>query len=135
MSRRVRGFIYEKLMSIDQIDNEFYEDFFLTWWRARYQKCESDESRFIDFRCSIFLESMFVFIEKPYEEECSDPFVPIGEWMILDNEIEEMSCLLFNSMIEILSIESLYDTFEYSYELRIFFISEEFCGSSFLYKN
>jgi hypothetical protein len=52
---------------------------------------------------------MFIFLEEPDEEKCSDPLVPIAEWMILDDEVEEMCCLLFDRRIEIYSIERRYD--------------------------
>jgi hypothetical protein len=49
---------------------------------------------------------MTVLLEKPDKEKCTNTLVAISEWMILDYEVEKMCCLLLNSWIEIIAIES-----------------------------
>ena len=48
---------------------------------------------------------MTILLEEPDEEECTDTLVAVCEWMILDDKIEKVCCLLLDSRIEVHSIE------------------------------
>jgi hypothetical protein len=71
---------------------------------------------------------VFVFLEEPDEKECSDTLVAIGEWMILDDEVEEMSSLFLYRRIEISTIESRDDRGEDTDEALVFLITENIIG-------
>jgi hypothetical protein len=94
------------LLFIDQVHDQLHHHFFFFWIRLSNEESKSCESCVIDLYFTIFFESVTVLLEEPDKEKCSDPLVAIGEWMILDDEIEEMSCLLLDRRIEILSVES-----------------------------
>ena len=77
---------------------------------------------------------MTIFLEKPHEEECSYPLVPISKRVILDDEVEEVCCLLFDGRIEVYSIECRDDRREDTDEALVLLISEEVCGFSLFYE-
>ena len=95
----------EKKLGIDQIDHEPYHHLFLLRITLSDEESECRETGIIDLHFAIFLESVTIFLEKPHEEECSYPLVPISKRVILDDEVEEVCCLLFDGRIEVYSIE------------------------------
>lgn len=80
---------------------------------------------------------MSILLEEPDEEKRANALVPIREGMILDDEVEEMRCLLLDRRIEIGSIESCHDIREDPDEALIFLIPKYiirfyFCKEIFL---
>jgi hypothetical protein len=66
-----------------------------------------------------------ILLEEPDEEKCTDPLVPIGEWMILDDEIKEMCRLFLDRRIEILSVKGGNNIREYSDETLVLLIAKD----------
>jgi hypothetical protein len=67
---------------------------------------------------------MLIFLEEPDEEECPNSLVPIREWVILDDEIEEMCRLGFDRRIEVDSVKGRNNRGEDTDETLIFLIPE-----------
>jgi hypothetical protein len=69
-----------------------------------------------------------ILLEEPDEEEGSYSLIAIGEGVILDDEVEEVSGLLLDGRVEIRAIEGRDDSREYTDEALIFFIAEDRIG-------
>ena len=96
----------EKKLGIDQIDHESYHHLFLLRIALGNEESERSETCIIDLHFAIFLESVTIFLEEPDKKKSPDPLVPIGEWVILDDEIQQMCRLLLDRRIEILPVKS-----------------------------
>ena len=92
-------------LGIYEIDHETHHSVFLLRIRLGDEEGEGRETCLVDLHFTIFSEAVCIAFEEPYEEKCSDTLVPIRKWMILDDEVEEMCCLLFDRRVEILSVE------------------------------
>lgn len=120
-------------LGVYKIHDELDHHLLLPRMRLSDEKCERDESTFIDLHLPISSESMTILLEKPDEEKCANSLVAISERMILDDEIEEMGSLFLDSRVEILAIGG-YHARENAVEALIFLISEEGSSSSLFYE-
>lgn len=113
------------LSLIYQVYHQFYHHLFLLRITLSNEESKNRESSIIDFDFTIFLESVTVLLKEPDKEKCTNTLVAIGEWMILDDEIEKVCCLFFDCWIEIIPIECCNNIRENSHEALIFLISED----------
>lgn len=69
-----------------------------------------------------------ILLEEPDEEECTDALVAVREWMILDDEVEEVCRLFLYSWIEIYSIECRDNRRKYTDKTLVFLIAKDIVG-------
>lgn len=91
---RTEDFYLCSLLLVDEIDHELDHHLFLPRITLSDEECEGRESSIIDLYFAIFPESMTIALEELDKEKCSDTLVPIREGVILDDEVEEMGCLV-----------------------------------------
>lgn len=89
------------------------------------EESQGGESCLIDLHFAIFLESVFVFLEKPHKEKCPDTLVAVGKGMILDDEIQEMRRLLLDGRIEIRPTKRRNNIRKYPLKTLVFLIAKK----------
>ena len=63
--------------------------------------------------------------QKPDKQRGGNAFVAIGKGMILDDEIQQIGCFLFNTGIELLAAKRLVNGFQRAFERIVFLVAEQ----------
>lgn len=110
---------------INEIHDELHHHLFFFWITLCDEESEGGETCLIDLHFAIFLESVFIFLEKPHKEKCPDTLVAVGKWMILDDEIQEMRRLFLDGRIEIRPTKRRNNIRKYPLKTLVFLIAKK----------
>lgn len=122
------------LLPVDQVHDQLDHHLLFPGIRARDKDGERRETGVVDLRFTVLPQAVLVFLEEPDEEKRTDAFVPVREWVVFYDEIEEVRRLFLDGRVQVHSVEGRDDIGEDPCETLIFLIPEELGRLAYSYE-